>query len=57
LTRQQQAYRDLRIYRLRIDSGLCLASGLRFAVVTSGAMRTPDAERGKLMSQYVVCVN
>jgi hypothetical protein len=57
LTRQQQAYRGLRIYRLRIDSGLCLATGLRFAVVTSGAMRTADAVHGKLVSQYLVCVN
>jgi hypothetical protein len=57
MTRQQQAYRDLRIYHLRIDYGHCAASGLRFAVVTVGAMKTRNAVHGRLLDHYLVCQN
>lgn len=58
MTKQQlKDWKALRIYRLRADSGLCLVTGHRFMVISAGAMKTATADRGRLLSHYVVAPN
>lgn len=57
MTRQQQAWRDLPIYRFQLHKGVDAKNRKQYEVVTAGTAASPGSACTWIWRQYVVCPN